>query len=66
MHIERLDDALVQVYSAWSPSRRLKAAADQSRFVRRMFRAQIASLNPDWDVRQVDAEVARRFLGNTL
>ncbi|HEX5726623.1 MAG TPA: hypothetical protein VFX98_14200 [Longimicrobiaceae bacterium] len=66
IRIELADDAQVAVYRRWTPAERLRAGAEQTRFVRGMLRSQLKSLYPDWLEDQVQREVARRFLGHAV
>lgn len=64
--IELADKAQIEIYRRWTPAQRLAAGAEQTRFVRRMLRSQLKSLNPEWSDEEVEREVARRFLGNAV
>ncbi|HEX8242879.1 MAG TPA: hypothetical protein VF541_05275 [Longimicrobium sp.] len=64
--VELPDRHLLEIWSRWSPAQRLAAAAAHTRYLRRALAAQLASLHPDWAPEQVEREVARRQLGNTV
>jgi hypothetical protein len=64
--VELLDPKQAEIYRSWTPAQSLRAAADLTRYMRRMLRTQIASLHPDWSAEKVEREVARRFLGDAV
>ena len=59
--IEVLDDAMAEVLRRKTPAERLAIGFGLWRSARTLLRGQLASLHPEWDVAQVDREVARRL-----
>ena len=64
--VELPDAEMVRLQAGWPPARRLRAAADHMRAMRLLQRAQIRSLNPAWTDQEVQAEMARRALGERV
>ncbi|HEY0015647.1 MAG TPA: hypothetical protein VGC13_04990 [Longimicrobium sp.] len=63
IRIERADDRLLDIYSSWTPARRLKAVADTMRAAREVMTAGVRQQHPDWTDAEVKREVARRYRG---
>ena len=61
--VELADEALIEVLRGWTPEQRLRAAARHARYLRRALRAQLESLHPEWSPQRLQAELARRYLG---
>lgn len=61
--IERLDTEVVTILKRLTPSQRLAATFEATGFVRRILRAGLRDLHPDWPEGRIKAEVAARFLG---
>lgn len=59
--IEVLDDTMAEVLRRKTPAERLAIGFGLWRSARTLLRRQLASLHPEWNVGQVDREVARRL-----
>ena len=60
--IEVVDDAMAEVPRRKTPWERVAMASDCARTARLLVEGRIRTLHPDWDDRQIAAEVARRML----
>jgi hypothetical protein len=63
VRIEITDPARVRALRKLTPEERIQSGLRHSVFLRRQARAFLESLHPDWTVEQINAELARRFLG---
>lgn len=63
VRMELPDPAIVRALRKMTPEQRIESGLRHSVFLRRQARAFLESLHPDWTVEQVNAELARRFLG---
>jgi len=63
VRIELPDPVIVRRLRQLTPEERLRSGLEHSVFLRRQARAFLESLHPDWSPDQVNAEMARRFLG---
>lgn len=63
VRVELPDPAIVRALRKMTPEQRIESGLQHSVFLRRQARAFLESLHPDWTVEQVNAELARRFLG---
>ena len=63
VRIELLDPAIVRALRKLSPEQRIESGLRHSVFLRRQARAFLEALHPEWTVEQLNAELARRFLG---
>lgn len=63
VRIELPDPAIVRALRKLSPEQRIESGLRHSLFLRRQARAFLEGLHPEWTVEQVNAELARRFLG---
>lgn len=63
VRMELLDPAVIRALRRMTPEQRVESALKHSVFLRRQSRAFLESLHPDWTEEQVNAELARRFLG---
>ncbi|MBX9679039.1 MAG: hypothetical protein K2X38_09775 [Gemmataceae bacterium] len=61
MHIETMDDAMAEILSKKSEVERLAIAAGMCKSARIIIRGAVQSEHPDWDVDQVNREIARRI-----
>lgn len=64
--IEVLDDYMAAVLREKKPAERLRIGFDIWTSAHAMLTAHIKSLHPDWDAKQVQGEVTRRFLHGAL
>jgi len=60
--IEVVDDAVAEVLRRLTPAERVMRALDANRLVRLRIAGHLQTIHPDWDERQIQAEVARRML----
>ncbi|MGH9323334.1 MAG: hypothetical protein ACRD3V_26060, partial [Vicinamibacteria bacterium] len=56
-----LDPAMVPIYAAMTPSRRLATAFGAIGFTRRRIRTHLRQHHPDWTEERIEAEVAARI-----
>lgn len=63
VRMELLHPAIIRALRSMTPEQRIESALKHSVFLRRQARAFLESLHPDWSEEQVNAAVARRFLG---
>lgn len=63
--IEVVDDLMAEVLHRKTPAERIRIGFGLWRSARRLLRAQLASLHPDWDQQGIDQEVARRLSRGT-
>jgi hypothetical protein len=64
--IEMPDPVQSAIFDSWTPAQRLRAGREHSKFLRRMFRAQLQSLHPEWSEEELMREIARRTLGESV
>ena len=64
-NIEVIDDDLAAVLRAKTPAERIEMIAAANRTARLIARAGILYQHPDWDERQIQAEILRRVCGGT-
>lgn len=58
---EVLDDAMAEVLRSKTPAERLAIAFALWRFASGMVREQVRSQHPDWNLAELDRQVARRM-----
>ena len=63
VRVELLDPAIIKALRKMTPEQRIESGLKHSVFLRRQARAFLEGLHPDWTAEQVNAELARRFLG---
>lgn len=63
VRIKITDPAIIRALRKMTPQERIESGLRHSVFLRQQARAFLESLHPDWTTEQVDAELARRFLG---
>ena len=63
VRIELPDPAIVRALRKLTPEQRIESGLRHSVFLRRQARVFLESLHPDWSGDQINAELARRFLG---
>lgn len=59
--IEVIDDVMAEVLRRKTPAERIAIGFGLWRSARKILRAQLASLHPEWDARRLEREVARRL-----
>jgi hypothetical protein len=59
--VEAVEEEMALVLSRMTGAQRLAIAAGMFRTARRMIESHLRAEHPDWDSRQVQAEVARRL-----
>ncbi|HZD39496.1 MAG TPA: hypothetical protein VE131_02165, partial [Terriglobales bacterium] len=59
--IEVLDDEMAEVLRRKTPAERIAIGFGLWRSARKILRAQLASLHPEWDARRLEHEIARRL-----
>jgi hypothetical protein len=59
--IEVMDEAMAEILRRKTPAERLAIGFGLWRSAQKILRGQLASLHPEWDVRRLDQEVARRL-----
>jgi hypothetical protein len=63
VRVEIPHPAIVRALRKLTPEQRMESGLHHSVFIRRQARSFLESLHPEWTVEQVNAELARRFLG---
>jgi len=61
--IEVIDKAMAEMLRRKTSVERLRIGFGLWRSARKLLRGQLASSHPEWDVRQLEREVARRLSG---
>lgn len=64
IHIESLDDRVIEIVRRKTPAERIAMILDANNTARSLAAAGIRHCHPDWDERRLQAEVARRMLGD--
>ena len=59
--IEVVDDVMAEVLRRKTPAERIAIGFGLWRSARKILRAQLASLHPEWDARRLEREIARRL-----
>lgn len=59
--IEVVDETMAEVLRRKTPAERLAVGFGLWRSARKMLRAELTALHPDWDAPRIDREVARRL-----
>ena len=65
-NLESIDDSLVDVLRHKTPAEKVEMISAANRTARLLAAAGIRHLHPDWNDRQVQAEVIRRVCGGTV
>jgi hypothetical protein len=65
IHIESVDDRVIEIISRKTPAERIAMILDANETARSLAAAGIRHCHPDWNERRLQAEVARRMLGDT-
>lgn len=60
--IEVVDDAVADILRRKTPAQRVEMALDANRLVRLRIEGHLRTIHPDWDGKDIQAEVARRML----
>jgi hypothetical protein len=61
LRIAAVDPEMARVYARMSGAERLAVAAGMFESARRMLESHLRSEHPEWEVRRLEAEVARRL-----
>ena len=64
-HIEILDEPIAAILRKKKPAERIALILDANHTARSLAAAGIRHSHPNWDEQQLQAEVARRMLGDT-
>ena len=64
IHIELLHDRVIEIVRRKTPAERIAMILDANDTARSLAAAGIRYCHPDWDERRLQAEVARRMLGD--
>ncbi len=64
IHIESVDDRVVEIVRRKTPAERIAMILDANDTARSLAAAGIRHCHPDWNERRLQAEVARRMLGD--
>ena len=64
MNIELVDDRVMEIVRRKTPAERIAMILDANDAARSLDAAEIRHCHPDWDERRLQAEVARRMLGD--
>jgi len=65
LHLEILDDQMVEVLSTKTGAERLAIAAGMFRSARRMILSHLQEEHPEWDASRLQSETARRLSHGT-
>ena len=64
--IEVVDDSMAEVLKKKRPAERIRIGFEIWESAHKMLTAYLKSRHPDWDMKHVEREVARRFLHGSL
>lgn len=65
IHLEWVDERVAEIVRRKTPAERIAMILDANDTARSLAAAGIRHCHPDWDERRLQAEVARRMLGDT-
>ena len=65
IHIELLHDRVIEIMRRKTPAERIAMILDANDTARSLAAAGIRHCHPDWNERRLQAEVARRMLGDS-
>jgi hypothetical protein len=64
IHIESVDDRVIEIVRRKTPAERIAMILDANDTARSLAAAGIRHCHPDWNEHRLQAEVARRMLGD--
>lgn len=64
IHVELVDDRILEIVRGKTPAERIAMILDANDTARSLAAAGIRHCHPDWNERRLQAEVARRMLGD--
>jgi len=65
MNFEWVDEHVIEILRSKAPAERVAMILDANDMARSLASAGIRYIHPEWDEQQLQAEVARRMLGDT-